>query len=310
MKRANEKNNFSIGKFNDKLDYIKKFLKRHYVSFFKEVPLLFCFIVTGLLNTLLLRIITVGNFTYLKPLFIDLGMLCILAAFMFLFKTDKKRQSYLVILSFVTAIICIINSVYYTYYDSFASVSLLATSTFVVDVGDAVVEKVLKITDLLYLWQPIFVYYYYIKENKRRKFSSSKKDIDRKFSFTNMSISGVILILITCIFMTKTEWSRFGKLWNRESVVSSFGIYAYQVNDIVQSLEPKINNLFGHDKALKKVKDYYEQNEYIKEKNKYTNKFEGMNVIVIHAESLQTMALNNSFNDVEVAPFLTKMSKE
>ena len=310
MKMVNNTSSFSKEKFDDRLNYIKKFLKKHYVSFFKEVPLLFCFIVTGLLNTLLLRIITVGNFTYLKPLLIDLGMLCILSAFMFLFKTDKKRRRYLVILSLVTAIICIINSVYYAYYDSFASISLLATSTFVVDVGDAVVEKVLRVTDLLYLWQPLFVYYYYMKENKKIKFSSSNKEINRKFSFANMFISGVVILLLLSIFMTKTEWGRFGKLWNRESVVSSFGIYAYQINDIVQSLEPKINNLFGHDKALKKVKDYYDENEYVKEENKYTNKFEDMNVIVIHAESLQTMALNNSFNDVEVAPFLTKLSKE
>ena len=129
---------------------LKYFLKKHYVSFFKQVPLLLCFIITGLLNTLLLRVLTVGNFSYLKPLMIDLGMLFILSSFMFLFKNDKKRQRYLVILSFITAVICIINSIYYSYYDSFASISLLATSTFVVDVGDAVVEKVLRFIDFFY----------------------------------------------------------------------------------------------------------------------------------------------------------------
>jgi len=301
---------FSSLKFNDKIKKVKSFLKKHYISFFKEIPLLFCFIITGLLNTLLLRIITVGNFTYLKPLMFDLGMLFILSSFMFLFKNDKTRYRYLVVLSLITSIICIINSIYYTYYDSFASISLLATSTFVVDVGDAVVEKVLRVTDLLYLWQPIFVYYYYVKENKKMNFSSSNKKVNRKFSFVNMLVSGLVVLLVSSIFMTKTEWSRFGKMWNRESVVSSFGIYTYQINDIVQSLEPKINNLFGYDKALKKVKDYYVENSVSKSTNKYTNVFEGMNVITIHAESLQTMALNKSFNGVEVAPFLTKMSTE
>ena len=229
---------------------------------------------------------------------------------MFLFKTDRGRQRYLVILSLISAVICIINSIYYTYYDSFASVSLLATSTFVVDVGDAVVEKVLRITDLLYLWQPIFVYYYYMRENKKRKFTSNKTVADRKFSFANMFFSGIVVLLFTSIFMTRTEWGRFGKMWNRESVVSSFGIYTYQINDIVQSLEPKINNLFGYDKALRKVKDYYINNKKVVSDNKYTNMFEGKNVIAIHAESLQTIALNRSFNDVEVAPFLTKLSSE
>lgn len=295
---------------------IKSFIKKHYVVYFKEFPLLFYFIISALFNTLLLRILTVGNFYNLKPLFADLGMLFIFASFMFLFKSGKKKNKYLVVLSFVTSIICIIHSVYYTYYDSFASISLLATSTFVVDVGDAVVEQVLKITDLLYLWQPIFMLYWYFREKKKHRVLFENKNIVKrkvnasKVSFLDFIVSGVVILIITSLFVTKVEWSRFGKMWNRESVVSSFGIYTYQINDIFQSLEPKINNLFGHDKALKKVSDYYEECEISSQDNEYTGIFEGKNVLVIHAESLQTIALNRSFNDVEVTPTLNRLAKE
>ena len=302
---------FSKKTVKNNFDKFMLFMKKHYFVFFKEVPLLFCFIVTALINTLLLRIITVNNYTYLKPLLADLGMLCILSSFMFLFKTNKGRKKYLLILSLITSVICVIHSVYYTYYSSFASVSLLATSTFVVDVGDAVVEQVLKITDLLYLWQPLFVYYYYLKERKKDKeIGACTNEINRKFSFLNMCLTGIVILIITSLFMTKTEWGRFGKMWNRESVVSSFGIYTYQINDIFQSLEPKINNLFGHDKALKKVVDYYNNNAVSYLKNDYSNIFEGMNVIVIHAESLQSFVINKSFNNKEVTPFLNKITGE
>ena len=302
---------FSKKTFNSNIKKIKVFMEKHYVTFFKEIPLLFCFVITALLNTLLLRILTIGNFSYFKPLLADLGMICILSSFMFMFKTEKRRRRYLVVLSFIMSIICVVHSVYYTYYSSFASVSLLATSTFVVDVGDAVVEQALRVTDLLYLWQPIFVYYFYIKENRKQKKSSEKdKDINRKFSFVNMFVSGVVVLGVSFLCMTKTEWSRFGKMWNRESVLSSFGIYTYQINDIFQSLEPKINNLFGHDKAFREVSDYYEKRVLSNEKNEYSNVFEGKNVIVIHAESLQTFVLNKSFNNQEVTPYLNKMVKE
>ena len=303
--------NFSKEELKMKFSKVHKFLKKHYVNFFKEVPLLFCFIVTALLNTLLLRIITVGNFWNVKPLFIDLGVLFIFSSFMFLFKSDRKRRKYLVVLSIILTIVCIINSVYYSYYDSFASISLLATSTFVVDVGDAVVEKVLRITDLLYLWQPIFVYYYYIKEKKRDKQGNLRiKDINRKFSFVNMFLSGMVCLVVMSIFMTKTEWGRIVKMWNRESVVASFGIYTYQINDIFQSLEPKINNLFGHDSAFRKVKEYFDTREVVNGNNEYTGIFEGKNVLVIHAESLQTIALNRKFNDKAVAPTFDRLSQE
>lgn len=306
-----KKLNFSKKNVLKKLDRIRKFFKEHYIVFFQKVPLLFCFIITSLLNTLLLRIITVGNFTYLKPLFMDFGMILIFASLMFLFKKEKSQKKYLVGLSIFTTVVLIIHSVYYTYYDSFASISLLATSAFVVDVGDAVVKKVLKLTDLLYLWQPIFVYFYYVKEKKKKSISRKNGgSVDRKFSFINLFTTGVLVLVITGLTVTPTEWSRFGKMWNRESVVSSFGVYTYQINDIFQSLEPKINNLFGHDKALKKVTDYYSSNSSSESKNQYSDIFEGKNVIVIHAESLQTVALNRSFNGVEVAPTLNRLASE
>ncbi len=308
-----KKIDFSKEKMKDRFYKIKKFMIKHYVSFFKSVPLLFCFIVTSLINTLLLRIITVGNYWYFKPLLADLGMLFIFSAFMFLFMTDKRRKRYLVVMSLITSIICVIHSIYYTYYSSFASVSLLATSTFVVDVGDAVIQKVMKLQDFVYLWQPIFMFYLIYHLKKRNILLKAQSIFDknyRKKSFVTLFCTGIVIFSLTCFSMTPTEWSRFGKMWNRESVLSSFGVYTYQVNDIFQSIEPKINNLFGHDKALKNVVDYYSANDRTAVKNEYTDIFKGKNLLVIHAESLQTVAIDRKFEGKEVTPFLNKMVRE
>ena len=159
-------------------------------------------------------------------------------------------------------------------------------------------ERVLKITDLLYLWQPIIFYYFYFRDGKKRSNDKNIKVIDRKFSFLNIFCTGIVVLGFAFLLMTKVEWSRFGKMWNRESVLSSYGMFTYQVNDIFQSLEPKINNLFGHDKALKKVVDYYDSRNDEVKTNEYTDIFKGKNVIVIHAESLQTFVINRSFNGV------------
>lgn len=308
-----KKLNFSKDNLRRKTKRLGSFLKKHYITFFKESPMVACFIISSLINTLLLRWVTVHNQGYLKPLFLDLAMILILSSFAFLFKKEKGRRRYIIGLSIFTAVLCIIHSIYYTYYDSFASISLLATSTFVVDVGDAVVEKVMKIQDFIYLWQPLFMFYILHqlkKKNYFEKFSLKRVSVDRKFSFLNLIITGLVVFGVTSIFMTPTEWSRFGKMWNRESVVSSFGIYTYQINDIVQSLEPKLNNLFGHDKALKTVNDYYADNKVVESKNEYTDVFKGKNVIVIHAESLQTIAIDRKFEGNEVTPVLNKLSKE
>ena len=304
-----KKGRFSKEELQKKINRIKKFLYKNYVQFFKDNPLFLFFIISVVINTLLLRILTVKNGLYFKPLFIDLAFVLIISSFAFLFKTSKGRKRFIIGFSIFSTVLCIIHSMYYTYYDSFASISLLATSTFVVDVGDAVVTKVMKFQDFIYLWQLAFIFYV-LYHLKKKKIVDHLSKNSRKYGFLNLFVTGIVIIICVLPWMTPVEWSRFGKMWNRESVASSFGIFAYQVNDIAQSLEPKINNLFGHDKALKEVTDYYAANRVEVEKNNYTDVFKGKNVIVIHAESLQTIAIDRKFEGQEVTPFLNKMVKE
>lgn len=295
-------------KFNKFINFIKK----NYISFFKETPIIFLFIVSCLLNTIIFRLITVNNIFYYKPILMDLGILFIISSFAALFKTERSKFRYLLCWSFFTSILCIVQAVYYSYYSSFGSVSMLATSAFISDVSDAVVEVAINADHFIFLWQPIFLIFMYniLKRKKYLEKIRLNKKFTRKFSFLNLIITGIIVAFVCLATMTKTEWSRFTKMWNRESVVSSFGIYTYQFNDIFQSIQPKINNLFGHDKALKYVMDYYDENPSVVSNNDYTGIFEGKNVIVIHAESLQRIALESSFNGVEVAPNFKRLADE
>ena len=306
--------NLSYENIKKKIITFFKWLNKKYFNFFRKYPIFIYFIVSCLLNTLLLRIVTVKNGIYFKPFFMDFSMILLFSSFGCLFKSKKGKNRYIIGFSIFTAVLCIIHSIYYSYYDSFASISLLATSTFVVDVGDAVVEKVMRVQDFIYLWHPIFILYvvYHINKKDLNKHVSNANEpkLERKTNFLMLFFSSLVVFGVVCITMTPTEWSRFGKMWNRESVASSFGIYTYQVNDIFQSLEPKINNLFGHDKALRNVIDYYAENEVSQQKNNYSNIFNGKNVIVIHAESLQTFVIDRKFEGKEVSPFFNNLVKE
>lgn len=284
-------------------NYIKELKKNKENSI-----LVFWFTMSSLLNAILLRALTVGNIFNLKPFLIDLAILLVGASFSYLI-SPKKRIRYLLTLSIITTAICIINSIYYTYYKSFASLSLLATSTQVVDVGDAIFKNVLKIKDLVYIWQPIFICYIH-KKMIKQNYYEKKSIIKSKIMCKKICLTGLILLLSCALFVTPTEWSRFAKLWNREYVVMKFGIYTYQINDFFQSIMPKINTLFGYDNALKKVTDYYQENKVKNTTNEYTNIFKGKNIIAVHAESMQTNAMELTFNDEEVTPNLNKLAKE
>ena len=212
-------------------------------------------------------------------------------------------------MSILFTLICIINSIYYHYYSSFASISLLATAVFAKDVGDAIVENVLKPVDLIYVWQIIFIYICYFQLKKRNYFNHELKSNKKILVKKGLKIS-LVLLLIGALFMPLTAWARLYKLWNRESVVINFGVYIYQADDFIQSLAPQINSMFGHDNALKNVSDYYKENKYQESNNKYTNVFKGKNVLVIHYESMQTFPMYLNFNNEEVTPNLNKLAEE
>jgi len=295
---------------------LKKIKEEKLISkYIKENKIFVFYIIINILNSTLLRAVTMkslSNILLPKPLIADLAVVVLLGSFGFLFKKNRNQIIYLSVLTFILTFLCTVNSIYYTYYTSFASFSMLSLTQFIAPVGDAVVENVLQIKDLVYLI-PLIIFYIFIFFNKKEykeKYSIKRK---RKDNFTKSLSAGAILVLLFCVTLTPLEISRFVKQWNKEYVVQRFGIYVYQVNDGITSLQPKINSMFGYDKASKEVKEYLEkkkkQVEYNKE-NEYTNIFKGKNVLVIHAESLQSFVFNTKFNGKEVAPNFKKLAKE
>lgn len=272
----------------------------------KKYPVFVYFVLSSCLNATILRIFTIKNYFDIKPLLMDIGIVIFIAIISFLLKT-KTRKKYYIIMSIILVAICIINSMYYTYYKSFASFSMLATSVFVIDVGDAVIQNVIQIKDIIFIWQLIGLFYILklVKNNKIKD-----KSLTSKLKIKKLLIIPLILCLTVCLFSTPSDYSKLTKQNNKKGVVINFGIYLYQINDLIQSLKPQITNTLGHDKALKEVNEYYKNNLNQKKENEYTNIFAGKNIIVIHAESLQTIAINKKFNNQEVTPTLNKLSNE
>ena len=131
---------------------MKKLINKIKTSFkvLKKSNLILLFITTSLFNSFMLRGLTSGKIFSIKAILIDLSLL-ILLSYLSIFIKKQRRFTYFLIIEFIFTLICIINSIYYTYYSSYASISLLATSIFIKDVGDAVIENVFQIKDLFYI---------------------------------------------------------------------------------------------------------------------------------------------------------------
>ena len=290
--------------------YLSK-LNKKVTKYMKTNILFLTFVSTSVMNAAILRFLTVKNYFDIQPLLADLSVVLIIGAFGYLLK-PKNQFKYYFTFSVIFTALCIVNSMYYTNYLSYASLSLLQTSLQIVDVGDAVVENVMEIKDFCYLWQILAMIFVNRHLVKIKYYNKVAKIEIGKLSMLNTLVVGVISLGLFISGLTSTDISRLGKQWNREFVVMKFGIYTYQLNDIVASLKPQISPLFGYDKKAKEFREYY-TNRWEEEPvttNKYTNIFKGKNVIVIHAESIQGFTLDVSFNGEDLTPNLKKLANE
>lgn len=291
------------------INFLKKTRKK-VSKYLSSNRLFLTFIVFSLIETIILRNYTIGNAFDYKPIICDLALLIIIGAFGYFIKPKKQFQYYFIWILIIT-LMCIINSVYYVFYTSFASFSLLAELGLVGEVGDSVVEK-FRIIDFIYVVFPILFYFIHTKLKKGNYYHFVSKIEKSKKMFVSTILAGVIVLAFTLVNITGTDASRLVKQWNREYIVQRFGIILYQGNDLIQSLTPKINSLFGYDEAAKEFKDFYSKkfSEEQHKDNKYTGVLEGMNIVFIHMESIQNFLVNMQVNGVEVTPTINKLSKE
>ncbi len=290
--------------------FIKKNSKR-VVSYLVTNRLFIIYVLFALTETIIIRANTIKNVFDYKPFICDLALIIIIGSFAFFIKPNKRYKYYRNWLIIYT-LMCVINSIYYIFYTSFVSFSLLTTVSQIETVGDSLIEK-FRVIDFIYVIFPIlfhFIHKLFLNDNYY--FYVSKVEKGKK-AFSSTILVGIIILSFTLVGITASDASRLVKQWNRELIVQRFGIILYQGNDLVQSLTPKISSLFGYEEASKEFKDYY--GERFKEldnkkSNKYTNVFEGMNVIFVHLESIQNYLVDLKINNQEITPTLNKLVRE
>ena len=283
-----------------------------YINLYVATNVFFClFVLFNVVNGVIIRYFTTGSISNLfafQPFLADTAVIIILGAIGYFFR-QRIRSVYWFVITFVCSIICIINSVYYTFYSSYVSVSLLSTAKYGEDVSDAIFD-IIKLKDFSYIILPLCLIYIYLKLSKKKYFVEKEmKKEDPKKAFSTI-ILGSVIGLIFISTLNGTDISRIAKQWNREYVVTKYGIYVYQINDVIKSIEPKISALFGYDEALRKFNDYFVDKSDKGKSNKYTNVLEGKNILVIHAESIQNFVIGLKINNQLVAPNLTKLAND
>lgn len=309
-----------MGKFKDffsgDVPFYKKLLMGivHYLN----NNLLFLGFVFGcVLNSTLLRMMTLHDYFYIKPFLADVAVIMVVGLIGYFIRPSRRFVYYIVLLS-ALSILNFGNSVYYTNFKSFVSASQIATAAQLNGVMDAVTHNIMEFKDFVF-FLPVILYvvlYIFIRKKNKESLSNdySKKKAHSTAIRTFIVSAGIFAIF--CTQVTGTDLSRLVKNWNRVSVVTEFGEYTYTVSDVISTIKNSLNTVFGVEKSKETFNSFYESSSEPEEKKtdneigKYKNIFEGKNMLVIHAESIQQFVMDTSFNGVEVTPNLNKLAKE
>ena len=247
------------------------------------------FIISSLINSSILVFLTTG-FINLKFILFDLCLLLFIYSFSFLI---KKRNLYFLIFSIILTAICVINSLYYNNFNDFASIYLLEAFIQALRLPSEAITGVFKIIDFIFLWQVILMIILYKKINITKDVNMFKKSFLVYFT----------ILAISLLTINSNDIYRLKHDWNKAYVVRNLGVYTYQLNDIFYVASKFICPKCGYSKAKTEVEEFYSNKET--KTNEYTNIFKDKNILFIHAESIQSMFINEN-----ITPNLYKLKNE
>ena len=283
--------------------------RKKIIEYIATNRLFLSYVIISLIGLLLIRNFTINNALSLETFICDFALVLMLGSLGYLIK-PKNQFRYFFLLILIFTIMEVVNSIYFKFYASFASLGELATAGQTETVTGSIIEK-LELKDIIYIIFP-FIFYFIHKKLIRTPYYKfiSLVEKGKKMCVTTLLI-GCIFLAYTFVTASKSDYSRLAKQWNRPFVVQRFGLVMYQCNDLIQILTPKLNSLFGYDEAVQKFAKYFASDiDKYDKKNKYTNILNGYNVIFIHMEGMQTYLMDLEFNGVEAVPNVNKLAKE
>lgn len=281
--------------------------KKNTIEYIITNRLFISYVILSLIATICVRKFTIGIAFSFYPIVTDLGLILLIGSIGYLIK-PKNQFKYYFFWLIIYNTMCMISSIYYIFFTSFASIGELASMGQTETVTGSIFDK-LRFSYAIYIIIPIIFYLIHKKLRSTTYYYFIDKIEKSKKMFACTMLAGIVLIGYRFAVATGTEYSRLSKQWNRISIVERFGIIMYQGNDFVQILRPSLSSLFGQEKAQNSFNEYFEH-KTITNDNKYSNILKGKNIVFVHMESMQSFLMDLSFNGESVTPNLNQLASE
>ena len=133
-----------------------KNVKKNVVEYVLTNRLFISYCILALIATICIRKFTINSVFRIKPLITDLGLILLIGSFGYFVKPKNQFKYYFTCLIIIN-LTCLISSIYYRFFTSFASIGELATVGQTETVKGSIFDR-LKIYDFIYIIIP-FIFY-------------------------------------------------------------------------------------------------------------------------------------------------------
>ncbi|MEK3890737.1 LTA synthase family protein [Bacillus sp. FSL K6-3431] len=248
--------------------------------------------------------IKIENFMQELILFINpLSFLLFVLGISLFFNTEKVRNRYIIITSFILGFVLYGNVVFYRFFTDFLTLPVLFQTSNFADLGDSAKTEI-HWTDLIYFIDVLILFIMIKFKSKAINITPIKKANRRAYFL----VAAAMLFLN--LGLAETERPQLlTRTFDREMLVKNLGTYNYHLYDIFLQSKSSAQRAMADGSELVDIDNYISAG-FVKPDEKMFGIAEGKNLIVISLESMQSFVMNNDVYGQEVTPFLNEFIKD
>ncbi|PTY81054.1 hypothetical protein B5V90_21180, partial [Heyndrickxia sporothermodurans] len=219
------------------------------------------------------------------------------------FKSEKIRNIYIFVMSFLLSFIIYANVVFYRFFSDFLTLPVLFQTNNFSDLGDSALAEI-NWWDFVYFID-LFLLLVVIKLKPKWINFHSPSRVNRRAYFL---VTAATLFLN--LGLSEAERPQLlSRTFDREILVKNIGSFNYHIYDIFLQSKTSAQKALADGSNLVEVENYVRAN-YVKPNKELFGIAKNRNVILISLESTQSFVINSKVNGQVITPYLNKFIKD
>ncbi len=220
-----------------------------------------------------------------------------------LFFKGKVQSGVLITMNFLLSFVLYANVVYYRFFNDFITVPVvMQMKTNGGQLGDSALS-LMSPFDILYFFDTILLIVLVWKKWYKAERATSRK------SAKYVIIAAIATFFINLGLAETDRPELLTRSFDRNYLVKYLGTYNFSIYDVIQNAQSASQRALADSNDITEVENYIKAN-YAEPNKQYFGKAQGMNVIYVSMESLQTFMIDYQLNGQEVTPFLNSLAHD